>query len=75
MNGERWAGPCAPEPRASHAEWSPGPDRDPLQLLEEQSRDRIAGLVPLRWARMAASPLAFYRGAAAVMAADLAQRR
>jgi uncharacterized protein (DUF2252 family) len=60
-------------PRASHAEWSPGPERNPLELLEEQSRSRIPRLVPLRWARMAASPLAFYRGAAAVMAADLAK--
>ena len=59
-------------PRASHAEWSPGPERDPLQLLEQQSSHRIPRLVPVRWARMAASPLAFYRGAAAVMAADLA---
>jgi uncharacterized protein (DUF2252 family) len=59
-------------PRGSHAEWSPGPERNPLHVLEEQSRSRIASLVPLRWARMAASPLAFYRGAAAVMAADLA---
>jgi uncharacterized protein (DUF2252 family) len=60
-------------PRASHAEWSPGPQRNPLELLEEQSRSRITRLIPLRWARMAASPLAFYRGAAAVMAADLAE--
>ena len=62
----------AKAPRASHAEWSPSADRDPLQVLEEQSRSRLPKLVPLRWARMAASPLAFYRGAAAVMAADLA---
>jgi uncharacterized protein (DUF2252 family) len=62
----------AKAPRASHAEWSPRAERNPLQLLEEQSRSRIPRLVPLRWARMAASQFAYYRGAAAVMAADLA---
>jgi uncharacterized protein (DUF2252 family) len=60
-------------PRDSHAEWSPHPGRDPLGVLEEQGRSRIARLVPLRWARMASSPLAYFRGAAAVMAADLAR--
>ncbi len=51
----------------------PGPDRaDPVTLLEEQNRTRIPALVPVRMGRMAASPFAFYRGAAAVMAADLA---
>jgi uncharacterized protein (DUF2252 family) len=43
-----------------------------VDVLEKQSRDRLPDLVPLRYARMAASPFAFYRGAAAVMAADLA---
>ena len=42
-------------------------------MLEEQDRHRIASLVPVRWARMAGSPLAYFRGAAAVMAADLAR--
>jgi hypothetical protein len=60
-------------PRDSHAEWSPHPGRDPLGVLEKQGRSRIARLVPLRWARMASSPLAYFRGAAAVMAADLAR--
>jgi uncharacterized protein (DUF2252 family) len=59
-------------PRSAHAEWSPGSRRDPLERLEAESRHRIPGLVPLRWARMAASPFSFYRGAAGVMAADLA---
>jgi uncharacterized protein (DUF2252 family) len=60
-------------PRAAHGEWKPGPDRsDPLALLEEQNLARIPQLVPVRMGRMAASPFAFYRGAAAVMAADLA---
>jgi uncharacterized protein (DUF2252 family) len=60
-------------PRASHAEWAPAGDRpDPVDVLERQAADRVAELVPLRYGRMLASPLAFYRGAAAIMAADLA---
>ncbi len=45
---------------------------DPVELLEAQATSRVGQLVPLRYARMLASPFAFYRGAAAVMAADLA---
>ncbi len=60
-------------PRSSHGEWSPASDRpDPVELLEAQATSRVGQLVPLRYARMLASPFAFYRGAAAVMAADLA---
>jgi uncharacterized protein (DUF2252 family) len=60
-------------PREAHGEWKPGPERaDPLALLDEQNLARIPELVPVRMGRMAASPFAFYRGAAAVMAADLA---
>jgi uncharacterized protein (DUF2252 family) len=60
-------------PRSSHAEWAPAADRpDPVELLERQAVSRVGQLVPLRYARMLASPFAFYRGAAAVMAADLA---
>src|SRR5271165_52965 len=60
-------------PRASHGDWSAAPDRrDPLSILEQQELTRVPELVPIRHARMAASPFAFYRGAAAVMAADLA---
>jgi uncharacterized protein (DUF2252 family) len=47
--------------------------RDPLGILEAQNRTRLPDLVPLRAARMAASPFAFFRGSAAVMAADLAR--
>lgn len=46
--------------------------RDPLEVLDSQNLTRVPELVPLREERMAASPLAFYRGSAAVMAADLA---
>ena len=60
-------------PRSSHADWTPAPDRaDPLALLAENERDRLPQLLPIRHARMAASPFAFYRGHALGMAADLA---
>ena len=60
-------------PRGSHAEWEPAPDRpDPVDLLEAQARDRIPDLLPIRYSRMMASPFAFMRGAAIVMAQDLA---
>ena len=60
-------------PRSSHAGWDPPADRpDPVGLLEEQAQSRVAELVPIRYGRMLASPFAFYRGAACIMAADLA---
>ena len=60
-------------PRSSHGDWSPAADRaDPVALLEEQAQSRVQSLVPIRYGRMAASPFAFFRGAAYVMAADLA---
>src|SRR5713101_676023 len=60
-------------PRSSHAVWTLPADRpDPLSLLEEQNRTRLAHLVPLRYQRMVASPFTFLRGAAIVMAQDLA---
>jgi len=59
--------------RSSQAKWEPLSDRaDPVEILEAQARTRVSELVPIRYARMAASPFAFFRGAAAVMAADLA---
>ncbi len=59
--------------RSAHGEWGPAPDRpDPIAVLEAQATSRVPELVPIRYGRMAASPFAFYRGAAAVMAADLA---
>ena len=58
--------------RSSHGAWSPASDRpDPLKILKAQNRNRYPDLVPLRWGRMVASPFTFFRGAAAVMAADL----
>ncbi len=59
--------------RSAHGEWEPAADReDPVAILERQAVPRVPELVPIRYGRMAASPFAFYRGAAAVMAADLA---
>lgn len=61
-------------PRSSHGEWEPAPDReDPIAILERQAQSRVPELVPIRYGRMTASPFAFYRGAAGVMAADLAR--
>jgi uncharacterized protein (DUF2252 family) len=59
-------------PRSSHAAWEPGRRPSPLRLLEESNRHRVPDLVPIRDARMRASPFAFLRGAPAVMAHDLA---
>jgi uncharacterized protein (DUF2252 family) len=60
-------------PRSAQAEWrAPGDRVDPVKILESQARSRVPELVPIRYGRMAVSPFAFYRGAAAVMAADLA---
>jgi uncharacterized protein (DUF2252 family) len=61
-------------PRSSHADWTPASDRpDPIDLLEQQAATRVPELVPIRYGRMAASPFAFFRGAAYVMASDLAE--
>ena len=60
-------------PRPSHGRWEPAADRpDPIALLEDQAASRVPGLVPIRYGRMLASPFTFYRGAALIMAADLA---
>ncbi|MFD9432813.1 DUF2252 domain-containing protein [Streptomyces sp. NPDC060002] len=61
--------------RSAHALWLPSVDRpDPVAVLERQGRDRLPELLPIRYGRMAASPFAFLRGSAAVMAADLASQ-
>jgi uncharacterized protein (DUF2252 family) len=60
-------------PRSSHALYRAPPDRpDPVSVIEGQNASRIPALVPVRMGRMAASPFAFLRGSAAIMAADLA---
>jgi uncharacterized protein (DUF2252 family) len=58
-------------PRASHAAYTALPDRDPIAIIQQQNVSRLQRLVPVRHARMLASPFAFLRGSAAVMAADL----
>jgi len=60
-------------PRSSHGDWEPAADRpDPIALLREQAATRVPELVPIRHGRMAVSAFTFYRGAAFIMAADLA---
>jgi uncharacterized protein (DUF2252 family) len=60
-------------PRESHAGWKPAKGRrDPIALLSESNAGRMAELVPIRFGRMSQSAFAFYRGSAALMAADLA---
>jgi uncharacterized protein (DUF2252 family) len=59
--------------RSSQAAFAPSPDRvDPIGVLQEQARTRVPELVPIRHGRMLSSPFAFFRGAAAIMARDLA---
>jgi uncharacterized protein (DUF2252 family) len=61
-------------PRTRHAGWSTPADRtDPVSLLEEQATTRVPDLIPVRHGRMMVSPFTFYRGAALLMAADLAR--
>src|SRR6266568_8016747 len=63
----------AEAPRSAHGRWTPALDRsDPVALLEEQAASRVPQLVPIRYGRMLVSPFTFYRGAALIMASDLA---
>ena len=60
-------------PRSGQGDWEPASDRrDPVELLEEQAASRVQELVPIRYGRMLVSPFTFFRGAAYLMAADLA---
>ncbi len=60
-------------PRSSHAAFEPASGRpDPVELLQSQAASRVPELVPIRYGRMLVSPFTFYRGAALIMAADLA---
>ena len=60
-------------PRTSHAKWKPSPNRpDPIELLKKSDEGRLPELLPIRYGRMRLSPFSFYRGAAALMAYDLA---
>ena len=61
-------------PRTAHAKWTPAADRpDPVALLKESDRGRLSELLPIRYGRMRSSPFAFFRGAASLMACDLAK--
>jgi uncharacterized protein (DUF2252 family) len=71
MEGKALRDSCA---RLSHAKWKPPADRvDPVEILEASNQGRLPELIPVRYGRMIPSPFVFYRGAAAIMAADLAQ--
>jgi uncharacterized protein (DUF2252 family) len=60
-------------PRSDHEVWEASPARpDPVALLESQAESRVPELVPIRYGRMLVSPFTFYRGAALIMASDLA---
>ena len=59
-------------PRSAFGSWAPRKDRNVLAILAAQEQTRVQDLLPIRHERMRASPFAFYRGGAAVMAADLA---
>jgi uncharacterized protein (DUF2252 family) len=60
-------------PRSAHGDWEPASiRRDPVELLEEQAQTRLPELIPIRYGRMLVSPFTFFRGAAYIMAADLA---
>jgi uncharacterized protein (DUF2252 family) len=60
-------------PREDHASWKPATKRrDPIAILEESNRDRLAQLIPIRYGRMLRSPFTFLRGSAGLMAYDLA---
>src|SRR5689334_7835600 len=60
-------------PRLSHADCKPPADRsDPIEILEASNKGRLPELIPVRYGRMIPSPFVFFRGAAAIMAADLA---
>ena len=70
---ERGRAARADVPRSRHAEFTPAALRpDPVEAVERQSASRVPELVPIRYGRMTESPFRFYRGAAGIMAADLA---
>ena len=60
--------------RSSHGSWGPSSDRrSPIEILQDQDALRVPDLVPIRYGRMSASPFAFFRGSAGVMAHDLSE--
>jgi len=74
QRAERGKALRATVPRASHAEFEPGPARpDPLAQLESEDTARVPELLPIRYGRMVVSPFTYFRGAALPMASDLAR--
>lgn len=72
-SAERGRTARAATPRSAHGDWAPATDRpDPIDVLQAQATSRIQSLVPIRYGRMLVSAFTFYRGAAAIMATDLA---
>ena len=72
-NAERGRQARSSTPRSAHGEWAAAANRaDPVAILRRQAKSRLQELLPIRYGRMAVSPFTFYRGAAAVMASDLA---
>jgi uncharacterized protein (DUF2252 family) len=82
MNSSEWLSPTeraaigkaarSAMPRTEHSVWRPAADRtSPIEVLSVQDEERVAELVPVRYGRMLATPFTFYRGGAALMAADL----
>ena len=70
-NGKKLRKTCK---RSSHGKWKYSKDRDHIiELLKDQEKTRIQELIPVRHERMSASPFAFYRGAAVIMADDLSR--
>ncbi len=59
--------------RGVHGAWKRGKGVDPLAILRASDKGRVARLLPIRYGRMLQTPFTFYRGSAAVMAADLAK--
>jgi uncharacterized protein (DUF2252 family) len=73
-SSETGRGLRAQVPRSRHADWTPSARRrDPVEVLRTQEAARIPSLLPIRHERMAVSAFTYFRGAAAVMAEDLAQ--
>ena len=71
-NEENWKDIRAKVPRSSHSVWDIAPERNPLSVLRGQDKTRIEKLIQIRYERMSVSPFTYFRGAAAVMAHDLA---
>jgi uncharacterized protein (DUF2252 family) len=74
-SARRAAGKAARQtvPLESHAQVVVDGRADPVDLLEGQAASRVPELVPIRYGRMLASPFAFYRGGALIMASDLSR--